>query len=181
MDGRSFLPLLRGAAQAGRTRVFTQFHQTAARRRYPMRCVQNARWGYIFNPWSDGRRVFRNESQSGRTMKAMQAAAEGDPAIAARVKHFLYRTVEEFYDLQNDPDALENLIGRRDLAAEIDSLRGELAAWMARTGDPALAALRGRDSPEVLAKFMAEQDAAAKARAGGRRRRRGAAARRQDG
>ena len=32
------------------SRCSTQFHQTSARSNYPMRCVQNARFGYIFNP-----------------------------------------------------------------------------------------------------------------------------------
>ncbi len=53
MDGFSFLPVLFGHKQARRDKVFTQFHQTSARKRYPMRCIQNHRFGYIFNPWSD--------------------------------------------------------------------------------------------------------------------------------
>ena len=61
-------PSCRCCAGSGRTAatvVFTQFHQTSARRNYPMRCVQNRRFGYIFNPWSDGSRIFQNESQDG--------------------------------------------------------------------------------------------------------------------
>jgi hypothetical protein len=30
--------------------------------------------------------------------------------------------------------------------------------WMKKTGDPALAAFKNRNSPEALKKFMAEQD-----------------------
>ena len=158
MDGFSFLPVLSGRKQKGRAMVFTQFHQTAGRNRYPMRCVQNGRFGYIFNAWSDGKRVFRNESQSGRTMKAMVAAGKSDPKIAARVKLFLYRVVEEFYDLEKDPDALNNLIDDPAYKPEVDKLRAELEAWMKRTGDVALAAFRNRDSSEALARFMAAQD-----------------------
>ncbi len=124
----------------------------------PMRCVQDRRFGYIFNPWADGKRVFRNESQSGRTMKAMAAAAKNDPDIAARVKLFLYRVVEEFYDFEKDPDALLNLIEDPTYKIEIDRLRAALEAWMERTGDPALEAFRNRASPEALAEFMASQD-----------------------
>ncbi len=158
MDGLSFLPVLSGRKQKGRTMVFTQFHQTAGRNRYPMRCVQNERFGYIFNAWADGKRVFRNESQAGRTMKAMVAAGKTDPKIAARVKLFLYRVVEEFYDFQKDPDALHNLIDDPKYRAELDELRAQMEAWMKRTGDVALAAFRNRDSSEALAKFMAAQD-----------------------
>jgi len=169
MDGFSFLPLLRGQKQDGRTLVFTQFHQTAGRNRYPMRCVQNARFGYIFNPWSDGKRVFKNESQSGRTMKAMRAAAASSEDIRARVDLFLHRTVEEFYDFANDPDALENLVGDPEYKKDLDALRSQLEGWMVRTQDPALDAFRHRDDPAALARFMVEEDA--RARAGGAARR----------
>ncbi|MHC4915858.1 MAG: sulfatase family protein [Planctomycetota bacterium] len=155
-DGSSFLPVLRGEEAAGRELVFTQFFQTAARRNYPMRCVQDRRFGYIFNPWHDGGRVFRNESQAGRTMKAMRAAAETDAAIAQRVRLFLYRVPEELYDFEADPDARRNLIGEAEFAAEADRLRGELEAWMERTGDPALEAFRNRGSREALDAYLGD-------------------------
>ncbi|MBN2290959.1 MAG: sulfatase [Pirellulales bacterium] len=161
MDGFSFLLVLEGKSQAGRDKVFTQFHQTSARRRYPMRCVQNRRWGYIFNPWSDDHRVFRNESQSGRSFKAMKDAAETDQRIAERVRHFQYRTLEEFYDFENDPDALHNLIDDPKYRAQIDQMRGELADWMRLTGDPALQAFLHRDSSKAVSSFMADQDSRA--------------------
>jgi N-sulfoglucosamine sulfohydrolase len=159
MDGFSFLPVLRGQDQQGRERVFTQFHQTSARNRYPMRCIQDHRFGYIFNTWSDGRRIFKNESQSGLTFKAMQAAAPTDAKIAARVKLFQYRVPEELYDFANDPDALNNLVNDPAYAGQLDRMRGDLLDWMRRTGDPALEAFSGRTSAETVERFMAEQDA----------------------
>ena len=154
VDGRSFLPLLRGEKQSGRDVVFTQFHQTAGRRNYPMRCVQSRHFGYIFNPWSDGERVFKNESQAGRTMRAMQAAAENDPAIAERVELFLHRVPEELYDFRNDPNALHNLIEDPRYVTELRSLQTELERWMAAVADPALAAFRDRGSPTSLNRFV---------------------------
>jgi len=159
MDGFTFLPVLLGKKQGGRQSVFTQFHQTSARNRYPMRCLQNARFGYIFNPWSDGQRVFKNESQAGLTFKAMQAAAPTDPAVAARVKLFEYRVLEEFYDFTTDPDAKHNLIDDPRYKKEIDAMRAEMLGLMKRTGDPAFEALKNRSSTAALNKFMAEQDA----------------------
>jgi N-sulfoglucosamine sulfohydrolase len=169
MDGFSFLPVLRGESQSGRDRVFTEFHQTSARRRYPMRCVQDRRFGYLFNPWSDGQRVFRNESQSGLTFKAMQAAAAQDTHVQERVRLFQYRVVEEFYDLQNDPDALHNLVDDPKHAPDVERLRRALSDWMKRTNDPAWSALEGRQDPAALARFMQEQDARA---ASGRKKKR---------
>ena len=158
MDGSSFLPVLLGKRQYERDKVFTQFHQTSGRNRYPIRCVQGLRFGYIFNPWSDGKLVFKNESQSGLTFNAMKAAALKDDSVAARVKLFQYRVVEEFYDFKNDPDGLHNLIDDPDYKKNIDEMRASMLEWMKKTGDPALTAFENRTSPEALKKFMAEQD-----------------------
>jgi N-sulfoglucosamine sulfohydrolase len=159
MDGFSFLPTLLGKRQANRDKVFTQHHQTSGRNRYPIRCIQNHKFGYIFNPWSDNERVFKNESQSGLTFKAMQAAAKTNPKIAARVKLFQYRAVEEFYDFAHDPDALLNLSKNPKYKKELDKMRKELLNWMERTNDSAFEALENCSSQEALKKFMAEQDA----------------------
>jgi N-sulfoglucosamine sulfohydrolase len=158
MDGRSFLPVLRGEKQEGRELVFTQFHQTSARRNFPMRCVQNKRFGYIFNPWSDGEREFRNESQAGRSWKAMEEAAENDPQIAARNRLFSYRILEEFYDFENDPDALHNLIEDPKYASEIEKLRDALELWMAEVNDVALDAFVNRGSRRALMNMMTVVD-----------------------
>jgi N-sulfoglucosamine sulfohydrolase len=159
VDGFSFKPLLTGGKQDGREMVFTQFHQTAGRNRYPMRAVEDKRFRYIYNPWSDGQRVFRNESQSGRTMRAMLAAGKDDPAIAARCDLFLHRVPEELYDLQNDPDALNNLIDNPDYRTDLTRLRTALGDWMQRTKDPAWAAFQARDNEQARQQFMTEQDA----------------------
>ena len=154
MDGFSFLPILGGEPQAGRERVFTQFHLIHGRTPYPMRCVQDAKYGYVFNAWSNGKRQYDAEPLSGLTFIAMQEAARTDPAIAARVRMLQYRTVEEFYDLENDPDALHNLIGDPAYTKEVDRLKGRLRDWMHQTGDPALEAFENLHSPAALEAFM---------------------------
>ncbi|QDU36914.1 Arylsulfatase [Maioricimonas rarisocia] len=142
MDGRSFLPVLEGEQQSGRDFVITHINRTSGKNEYPMRSVITRQYGYIYNGWSDGQTRFRNESQNGLTMKAMIRAAENDPAIAARVQHFLYRTPEEFYDYQTDPDALVNLIDDPAHAARLDEHRQKLLEHMEATDDPQLEAFR---------------------------------------
>lgn len=138
MDGRSFLSLARGEKQEERDRVFTFITRTAGRNDYPMRCVRTKEFSYIFNAWSDGQTVFKNESQSGLTFKAMQAAAEHDEKVAARVKFFQYRVPEEFYDLQADSYELNNLIDAPEHKSTIDRMRAELLQMMMSTKDPML-------------------------------------------
>ena len=144
VNGKSFLPLLRGETQDGRELVFTQFHETFSGNEYPMRSVQDTRFGYIYNAWSHsgGERKFRNESMSGRSWSAMEDAAANDPELAARVNFFWFREPEEFYDYRNDPDALNNLIDDPKYADEIQRLKDALEEWMEDTNDPLLEEFR---------------------------------------
>jgi N-sulfoglucosamine sulfohydrolase len=143
-DGRSFLPVLKGESQPGCDKVFTHINTIASKRSYPMRSVQTAKFGYIFNAWADGQTLFRNESQAGLTMNAMTEAARTNPQIAARVKHFLYRTPEEFYDYERDPDARHNLIDDPNYRDKIDEFRQRLLEHLKSTGDPQLKAFQGQ-------------------------------------
>jgi N-sulfoglucosamine sulfohydrolase len=160
LQGRSFLPLLRGRSQDGRDHVIKEYNENAGGGRHPMRSVETRKYGYIFNPWSNGTRKFRTATQGTRTYKLMVQKAESDPAIAQRLKLFDYRTVEEFYDYDKDPDALHNRIGDPALRGEVDRLRKILEDWMVSTDDPCLEAFRNRDNPEALDRFVQEQQAA---------------------
>ncbi|WP_312425860.1 sulfatase family protein [Lacrimispora sp.] len=138
-DGRSYLPLLMGEKQDGRDMVFTQFNTTAMNKSYPMRCIQSKQFGYIFNAWADGETYYKNESMSGLSFRAMQAAGEEDQEIAERVRFLNYRCREEFYDFSKDPDALHNLID--DTQQErIEEFRNLLESFMRESGDPVLPA-----------------------------------------
>jgi len=156
LDGRSFVSLLKKQKQDGRDKVFTQFHETSGKDRYPMRAIQNKHFGYIFNPWSNGQRIFHNESQGGLTFKAMKAAAVQSNGIKQRVDFFLLRKVEEFYDFEKDPNALHNLINEPAYADEINKMRNEMKNWMVKYKDPALTAFEQRNSAAALQEFMDE-------------------------
>ncbi|GGG79721.1 heparan N-sulfatase [Parapedobacter pyrenivorans] len=139
-DGTSFVSVLNGKKQSGRTAVFTQFYETSAREEFPMRCIQTENYGYIYNFWANGEQVFRNESQTGRTWRAMQRAAALHPDVLRRTTFFSHRTPEEFYDLERDPDALHNLIDHPDYQDEVATMRAALFRWMEQHGDPAYSA-----------------------------------------
>ena len=118
-----------------------------------MRCVQNGKFGYIYNPFSDGKHWYRNNNE-GKTMAAMNAAAETDQEIAKRVHLFRYRVPEEFYDLENDPDCLVNLIDSPEHKADVQNMREKLEAWMVDTEDPMLEAFRSRDDRAAVDAVM---------------------------
>lgn len=155
LDGRSILPLLRGESQEGRDYVFTQIDKKAGGDAVPMRCVQNAHFGYIYNPFSDGRHWYRNNNE-GKTMQAMQEAARTDSQIAARIDLFRYRVPEELYDLEEDPNCLFNLIDDPDYADALGELRSRLQDWMEKTDDPMLEAFLHRTDREAVDAVMLE-------------------------
>ena len=168
VDGQSLLALLKGEPQTGRDLVFTQFHELINRKGYPMRAVQNKRYGYLFSPWTDGKAVFRNESCSGRTFKAMEAAAKTDPEIAARVDLFKRRVLEEFYDFEKDPSALNNLIDNPEYAVEVNKLRTALRAWMVESDDKLIKAFDRRHDRDARLQVIAERDKRAKSKGAAR-------------
>lgn len=144
LDGRSFLLLLKGETQQGRDHVFTQIDSKAGGAAVPMRCVQNENFGYIYNPFSDGKYWYRNNNE-GQTMAAMNKAAETDPVIKARVDLFRHRVPEELYNLKQDPDCLHNLIDDDAHSETLKALQAKLVQHMSKTSDPMLAAFENRN------------------------------------
>ena len=63
---------------------------------------------------------------------------------------FRFRVPEELYDLEHDPDCLDNLIDSPQHAKVLASLRQDLQDWMERTGDPMLPAFLDRDSRSAV-------------------------------
>lgn len=133
-DGSSILPILDGKDQPERDKVFTSINSPYSGKPFPMRAINNGDYLYIWNGWADGKTYFKNESMSGLTYKAMKAAAQTDPAIAARVELYDHRVPQELYDLRTDPDCLHNLISKSTSVA--DAMRKTLLQQMEATNDP---------------------------------------------
>jgi N-sulfoglucosamine sulfohydrolase len=149
MDGRSFVPLLKGEAEEGRDFVFTQIDSKAGGAAVPMRCVQNKQFGYIFNMWVRDEYRYRNNNE-GLCMKAMEEAAKDDPAIAERVRMHRYRVPEELYDLEADPDCLNNLMDDPAYEVQRDAMRAALKHQMEESRDPVLEAFENRASSDIV-------------------------------
>jgi N-sulfoglucosamine sulfohydrolase len=149
LDGGSLIPLLKGEALEGRDYVFTQIDSKVGDDAVPMRCVQNEKFGYIYNPFSDGKHRYRSNNE-GLTMKSMVQAAKNDPEIEKRVQLYRYRVPEEFYDLQKDPNCLNNLINNPEYRGAIQGMCKKLEEWMVNTKDPMLKAFRNRSDRKIV-------------------------------
>lgn len=157
IEGRSFLPLLTGGEQGERDIVFKEYNENSVGTREPMRAAQSTSFLYIFNPWSNGKRAMESASFSTGTFKRLNELARGDARLAQRMQLLKYRVVEEFYDIEKDPNCLVNLIADSRYTKEIQGLQSALENEMRRTGDPALQAFVQRANPQALADYMNEQ------------------------
>jgi len=136
-DGRSFLPVLLGKADAHRDYVYGN-HTTRGiingNESYPIRSVRNARYKLIHNLQSD--QAFSNIIMREEVWKSWLASAlSGDDHAAAMVNRYQYRPAVELYDTQQDPYEMNNLAADPTYADVIARLSTELSRWMAQQGD----------------------------------------------
>ena len=150
IDGRSFLPAVKGEKMEGWDRVFTCYNAAFGNNWLPMRCVRTKDHSYIWNAWSDGKRSYYTENMSGLSWKAMLAAASDNPVIKMRTDFYLHRVPEEFYDMTNDRSERVNLIADPARQKEIETMRKELLTVMQHTGDPFAEAFANRDKKELI-------------------------------
>jgi N-sulfoglucosamine sulfohydrolase len=172
-DGSSFIKVLKGDTVEGRDAVFKVYNENAGGNRNPMRSVETKRFGYIFNPWSDGKRVFRTATTGTMTYRTMRKLADENEQIAARLDLFDHRLPEEFYDYQNDPDAQHNLIDDPKYAEQRSRLRNLMRRFMVESNDPLLEVFDRREDPQFVSDYVdqaqAESDERRKNRRSARR------------
>ncbi len=140
MSGVNFLPLLKGETHAPRKHIFVERgpHGSApvtvnmSNSGYDLsRAVLSDRYKFIYNctPWIPYSPV---DSSGGAAWKQMsQANAAGKLADGLRATYFnTPRPVYELYDLEADPSELNNISGKREVAAIERDLRLALAEKM---------------------------------------------------
>jgi N-sulfoglucosamine sulfohydrolase len=158
LDGRSFAPLLRGGTQDARDYVFKEHNENAGGSRDPMRAIQSRQYLYLFNPWSNGKRVMATATTGTSTYRRMAELAKTEFTLEARHKLYQHRVPEELYDVEKDPDCLNNLIQLSSHQVELNKLRTTLESWMVKTGDGMLTVFRKRDDAAAREAYVAAQE-----------------------
>jgi arylsulfatase A-like enzyme len=139
LDGKSFLPVIRGTRDTHRDRIFTTHTGDGRWNVYPIRSVRVGDWKYIRNlhpefaftthidlPGNLGQRAYYS---------TWETAAGASIAAAAIVKRYHARPAEELYDLTRDPDEQRNLALAPRHASQLADLRAALENWMREQGD----------------------------------------------
>ncbi len=137
LDGRSFVPVLTGAATAHKTHVFglqTTRGIINGSDHYGIRSVRDARYRYIRNLTPEA--TFKNAATKDATFKTWEKmAASGDATAKQLVHDYQHRPAEELFDCEADPWNRTNLATDPKFAAQLASLRAQLDGWMKQQGD----------------------------------------------
>ena len=157
-EGTSFYNALSGQTNKSPEYVFAQFDENAGGIPRPTRTVINKKYGYVFNPWATGKYEFQSASASHTTYKVMKKMAENDSNVKDRFDHWVYRSVEELYDYETDPNATNNLINDPEYAEVVKELRELLKNQMVKTNDYVLEAFKiGPKNTNELNAWMEKQ------------------------
>jgi len=137
LDGRSFVPVLTGAASTHKTHVFglqTTRGIINGSEHYGIRSVRDARYRYIRNLTPQV--AFQNAATIDPTFKTWETmAASGDAHAQRLVRDYQHRPAEELYDCEADPWNRNNLANRPEFAPQLAGLRAQLDVWMRQQGD----------------------------------------------
>ena len=163
--GNSFSDILLGNEMTSNQYVFTQFDENAGGIARPTRSVFDAKFGYVFNPWATGKLPFKSAADSHTSYKVMKNLSQSDSMVKTRFDYWVYRRVEEFYDYETDPNALNNLIDDPKYQDKIEELRQRLLTQMTKTDDYLLEAFKNREDFKFLDSWMETQVANANVRA----------------
>ena len=127
IEGRSFLPLLSGDKKTHRKKIFMEktYHEIYD----PIRGIRTRKYKYIKN--------FEKMDTAFQIPKDIGM----DPAgkfVMDQESYNQPRPMEELYDLESDPDEMQNLVDEKEYQDILYELRTRLFSWMEETNDPLL-------------------------------------------
>ncbi len=165
LDGRSFASILKGEAQEDRDYVLVMYEENVGGNRQPTRALLSKDYSYISNFWSDGERRFATATRGmATTMEMERLAREGDTYMQERSHLFAHSVPEQFFDLNKDSDALDNLIENPEYKGLIEDFQNEMVKTMEACQDPNLELFNHRDDEAFKADWLARLDEESRAR-----------------
>ncbi len=137
VDGKSFLPVLQGKADAHKEHVFgimTTRGIINGTDAYAIRSVRDTRYKLILNLNHESK--FTNACTKSAAFQSMVTKANaGDKTAKRLVNAYHHRPAVEFFDMEKDPLEMNNLSGHSDYQKHVSRLQTKLKAWMKDQGD----------------------------------------------
>jgi N-sulfoglucosamine sulfohydrolase len=142
IDGRSFLGVLNGKAEAHREQVFAAHNRDQNMNVYPIRSVRTENWKYIKNLLPNARHTTHIDKQPARHeyWPTWIEKAKADSRASDLVMRYHTRPEEELYDLAADLFEERNLAAMPEHADRLGRMRKDLRDWMDQNRDVGLSA-----------------------------------------
>lgn len=137
LDGKSFLPVLKKPATAGRSYAFGIYNNIPEGPSYPSRNVRDTHYKLILNLSPDSTyaiKWYNNPGDLG-VWKSWQEKALTDAKARTLVERVSHRPAVEFYDIVKDPYELHNLANDPAFAKKISMYKKVLNNWMKQQHD----------------------------------------------
>lgn len=136
--GRSFLPILSERSQLKQwSQVFGShtFHEIS--NYWPTRFMRNSRFKYHRNIAWRLDFPFAADIYGSLTWEEIRNADTSPKMIGPRpLKDYFFRPAEELYDIQADPDEVQNLAKDPQYRVILEEMRSDVESWQYRTEDP---------------------------------------------
>ncbi len=142
LDGKSFLPVLKGNKDTHKEYVFGIQTTSGIRngsKHYGIRSIRSEKYKYILNIHFDTK--FQNNVTEQKNPDwtgfwlTWKEKAKTDFNASKLVKKFQFRPKVEFYDIVNDPYELNNLADDPKYQKELNKMGKLLKKWMEEQGD----------------------------------------------
>lgn len=134
LPGKSLLTLVDKPHDEAREAVFASHSLHEIDQYYPMRAVRTHRFLYINNLAYQLPYPISGDIQQSKSWKAI--VASGNDLGHRKMDAFMHRPSEELYDLDKDPEQVNNVAADLAYQQDLKSMRDLLNAFRARTNDP---------------------------------------------
>ena len=135
LPGKSFRPILNQENPHGWDEVYQShtFHEITMY--YPMRSVRTRRYRYILNLFPELEYPFATDLFASKTWQGI-LKRKHKMMGKRKVHDYLHRPAEELFDLEKDPDEVNNVAGDSRYRDVLEEMRAKLTAMRKQTKDP---------------------------------------------
>lgn len=138
LDGRSFLPVIKDPKKSFRTYAYGIHNNIPEGPTFPIRSIRNDRFKLLLNLNADEKyhiKYMTDTSNKQQVYTSWVKKGEKNEEAHKLAQRIVKHQPVEFYDLQHDPNELNDLSDNPDYFITIDEMRKELFRWMEVQGD----------------------------------------------
>lgn len=135
IDGKSFLPVLKGEKKVVRDFVFASHTGDGTMNQSPMRMIRTSQYKYILNIAPEILYTTHMDKVGEPYWSSWKEFSFRDEHAAAVLWRYHNRPPEELYDVLTDPDEHNNLAGEKFYQETLEYFRNLMAQWRQQQGD----------------------------------------------